>query len=136
MTRSENMARIKGKNTKPELLVRSAFWSSGLRYRLHDKRLPGTPDLAITSRRTAVFVNGCFWHCHEGCKNFRIPKTNTAWWSEKLERNRRRDAQTVANLKSAGWNVVVIWECETNNLDLLNEIAKSILLFREEHKNE
>lgn len=127
LTRSENMARIKGKNTKPELLVRRAFWSSGLRYRLHDKRLPGTPDLVLSRRHTVVFVNGCFWHAHEGCARFRVPKTNTAWWLEKLDRNRERDAKVIVKLKEAGWKVIVIWECETDNFDFLNEIAKDIL---------
>lgn len=112
LTRSENMARIRGKDTQPEMKVRRALWAAGLRYRLHDKRLPGNPDLVFPGRRTVVFVHGCFWHCHEGCGNFRIPKTRTDWWTAKLARNKARDADVRAQLKAMGWDVVVIWECE------------------------
>lgn len=115
LTRSENMARIRGKDTQPEMKVRRACWAAGLRYRLHDKRLPGHPDLVFPGRRTVVFVHGCFWHCHEGCSNFRIPKTRTEWWAAKLARNKARDADVRAQLKAMGWDVVVIWECEADN---------------------
>jgi DNA mismatch endonuclease (patch repair protein) len=112
LTRSENMSRIKGKDTKPEMAVRRALWAAGLHYRLHDKRLPGRPDLVFRGRRTVVFVHGCFWHCHEGCKDFRIPKTRREWWTEKLGRNKARDSAVRAELESLGWRVIVIWECE------------------------
>jgi len=124
LTRSENMARIRSKDSQAEMKVRRAFWAAGLRYRLHDNRLPGHPDLVFSGRRTVVFVHGCFWHCHEGCSNFRIPKTRTEWWAAKLSRNKARDADVSVQLKAMGWDVVVIWECEVNDarqLDLLIE---------------
>lgn len=126
LTRSENMSRIRGKDTKPEITVRRALWATGLRYRLHDKRLPGSPDLVFPSQRTVVFVHGCFWHCHQGCSNFRIPKTRTEWWTAKLARNKARDAEVRAELEAAGWRVFVIWECEVTNQGLLNEFASGL----------
>lgn len=126
LTRSENMSRIRGKDTQPEMTVRRAFWAAGLRYRLHDKRLPGNPDLVFPSRRTVVFVHGCFWHCHEGCGKFRIPKTRTEWWAAKLARNKARDAEVRAKLQAAGWRVIVIWECEVAIARLLDEIADTL----------
>lgn len=128
LTRSENMSRIRGKDTQPELAVRRALWSAGLRYRLHDRRLPGKPDLVFTKQKTVVFVHGCFWHCHEGCGNFRLPKTRTEWWAEKLTRNKVRDEAARDMLMAAGWRVVVIWECEVsdqNRLNILIELLKS-----------
>ncbi|MFV0662366.1 very short patch repair endonuclease [Denitromonas sp.] len=119
LTRSENMSRIRGRDTKPELIVRRAFWASGLRYRLHDRRLPGHPDLVFAGPRTVVFVHGCFWHCHEGCSNFRIPKTRSEWWAAKLARNKVRDAEVRADLEAAGWQVIVIWECEVEDQERL-----------------
>lgn len=123
LTRSENMSRIRGKNTLPELIVRRAFWAAGLRYRLHDKRLPGNPDLVFAGRRTVVFVHGCFWHCHEGCRNFRIPKTRSEWWAAKLARNRTRDEVVQVELSAAGWCVLVIWECEVADQDRLADLV-------------
>lgn len=113
LTRSENMARIRAKDTEPEMRVRRALWAAGLRYRLHDRRLPGCPDLVFPGRRTVVQVQGCFWHAHEGCDNFRLPKTRSEWWAAKLERNKERDAEARAKLAAAGWRVLVVWECET-----------------------
>ncbi|MDW3681601.1 very short patch repair endonuclease [Cupriavidus sp. CV2] len=130
LTRSENMARIRGKDTKPELAVRRALWASGLRYRLHDKRLPGNPDLVFTGRRAVVFVHGCFWHCHEGCSSFRIPKTRTEWWTAKLARNKARDAKVYAELVAAGWRVIVIWECELADQDRLAAVAEELKSLR------
>ena len=126
LTRSENMSRIRGKDTRPEMMVRRAFWKAGLRYRLHDKRLPGSPDLVFPSQRTVVFVHGCFWHCHEGCENFRIPKTRTDWWIAKLERNKTRDAETRTKLEAAGWHVFVIWECEVAEEKFLSEYVQRL----------
>jgi len=128
LTRSENMSRIRGKDTLPELVVRRAFWAAGLRYRLHDRRLPGNPDLVFAGQRTVVFVHGCFWHCHEGCGNFRLPKTRTEWWAAKLARNKARDAEVCTKLRAAGWRVMVIWECEVADRRLLDELASKLKL--------
>lgn len=105
------MSQIKGKDTKPEMLVRSAAHRLGLRFRLHDKRLPGKPDMVLPKHRTVIFVHGCFWHRH-GCKLTSDPKSRQDYWAPKFERNVRRDAEHRAALEAAGWRVVVIWECE------------------------
>lgn len=112
--RSRLMSRIKGKDTKPEMLVRSAAHRLGLRFRLHDKRLPGRPDLVFAKHRTVIFVHGCFWHRH-GCKLASNPKSRHDYWLPKFERNTRRDAEHRAALEAAGWRVAVIWECEAKN---------------------
>ena len=105
------MSRIRGRDTKPEMLVRRFLWRKGYRYRLYDKRLPGRPDIIMRQRRTVIFVNGCFWHGHD-CDKCRIPKTNTEFWQQKIERNRRRDISNRLALKMMGFNVITIWECE------------------------
>lgn len=106
------MSHIRSKNTKPEQLVRQALWHQGFRYRLHVKDLPGKPDIVLPKYKTAIFINGCFWHGHEGCKDFVIPKSNTAFWLDKIGKNKARDARDEAALNVAGWKVVTIWECE------------------------
>ena len=111
-SRHLNMARIKSKNTKPEEIVRKYLFSRGLRYRRHDKRRAGTPDLLFPKYRTVVFVNGCFWHKHPGCRYFVLPKTNTDFWADKLEKNRLRDERNTGLLLAEGWRVIVVWECE------------------------
>jgi DNA mismatch endonuclease (patch repair protein) len=111
-TRSYNMSRIRSSNTKPEELVRKYLFSRGLRYRKNDKRYPGKPDMIFPKYRTAVFVNGCFWHKHIGCRWFVLPKSNTEFWETKLENNRQRDERNIARLRADGWNVIVVWECE------------------------
>lgn len=126
LTRSENMSRIRGKDTKPEMTVRRVLWAAGLRYRLHDKRLPGNPDLIFAARRTVIFVHGCFWHCHDECSNFRIPKTRTDWWTAKLMRNKARDVAVRNELEAVGWRVIVIWECQVENRSLLNELIRKL----------
>jgi DNA mismatch endonuclease, patch repair protein len=126
MSRSENMSRIRNKDTAPEMQVRRALWRAGLRYRLHDKKLPGTPDLVFVRIRTAIFVQGCFWHSHEGCKNFRIPKTRTEWWTAKLARNKERDAVVRSELQLLGWQSLVLWECEIDDKDALEKIARGL----------
>ncbi|MEX2336302.1 MAG: very short patch repair endonuclease [Fulvivirga sp.] len=110
--RSYNMSRIKGKDTKPEMLVRKFLFSNGFRYRLHDKKLPGKPDLVLPKYKTVIQVHGCFWHGHKGCKYFVVPKTRTKWWKEKIEGNIERDQIAEKKLKSEDWKVIVIWECE------------------------
>ncbi|MFT4954920.1 MAG: DNA mismatch endonuclease (patch repair protein) [Brevundimonas sp.] len=108
--RSRNMARIRGKDTKPELLLRRALHALGLRYRLHDRRLPGAPDLVFSRRRAVVFVHGCFWHAHS-CPRGVTPGSNVAFWTDKIEGNAARDQRTEAALRQAGWRVLVVWEC-------------------------
>jgi DNA mismatch endonuclease (patch repair protein) len=128
MTRSENMSHIHGKDTQPEMSVRHAFWKAGLRYRLHDKKLPGHPDIVFPSRKTVVFIHGCFWHCHEGCNNFRIPKTRSEWWTAKLMRNKIRDANVFASLNKLGWRIIIIWECDICKINFINNIINEIKL--------
>ena len=116
--RSWVMSRIRGKDTRPELFVRRLIHAEGFRYRLHRKSLPGSPDLVFPSRRKIIFVHGCFWHQH-GCKVSKLPKTRTAYWSEKFERNRIRDEENRAELELLEWRVLVVWECETKSHDKL-----------------
>lgn len=111
-TRSYNMSRIKGKDTKPEETVRKYLFSQGFRYRKNDKRLPGKPDIVLPKYRTVIFVNGCFWHKHEGCRYFVWPRNNPEFWKEKIEGTVERDRKKTAELIAAGWRVLVIWECE------------------------
>ncbi|WP_149524576.1 very short patch repair endonuclease [Sphingobacterium hotanense] len=111
-TRSYNMSRIKGTDTKPEMLLRKYLHAHGIRYRLHNKNLPGKPDLTLAKYHTVIFVNGCFWHGHKGCKYFVLPKTRTEWWRDKIEETIKRDIKAMKDLKESGWNSTVIWECE------------------------
>lgn len=111
-TRSYNMSRIKGKDTKPEEIVRKYLFSKGFRYRKNDKRLPGTPDIVLPKYKTVIFVNGCFWHGHKDCRYFVVPKTNTEFWLNKINTNIERDKRKHKELKELGWNVIVMWECE------------------------
>lgn len=111
-TRSYNMSQIKGKNTKPEGMVRKYLFAQGFRYRKNDKKLPGTPDIVLPKYKTVIFVNGCFWHGHEGCKYFVWPKSNPDFWKRKIETNISRDRKIIELLEKQGWNVIVIWECE------------------------
>lgn len=110
--RHKNMVSIRSKNTKPEVLVRKYLWRNGFRYRLNNPRLPGHPDIVLRKYRTCIFVNGCFWHGHKGCKYYVIPKTNTAFWVEKINRNRERDKEEQMKLAEMGWHVIVVWECQ------------------------
>jgi DNA mismatch endonuclease (patch repair protein) len=110
--RSFNMSRIKGKNTIPEEMVRKYLFSRGFRYRKNDKRLPGKPDIVLPKYRTVIFVNGCFWHGHEGCRYFVMPKTNSSFWKEKIDTNIKRDAIHEQELTESGWKVIIIWECQ------------------------
>jgi DNA mismatch endonuclease (patch repair protein) len=110
-TRSYNMSQIKGKNTKPEMLVRRFLHAHGFRYRLHDKKLPGKPDIVLPKYRTVIFVHGCFWHGHEGCRYYVIPKTRTEWWVAKIGGNKANDRKAAIALRKDAWRVIDLWEC-------------------------
>ncbi|MFC3050571.1 very short patch repair endonuclease [Kordiimonas pumila] len=110
--RSNNMSRIRGKNTKPEMVLRSLLHRSGYRFRLHDKSLPGKPDLVLKKFKSVVFVNGCFWHRHEGCKKAAAPKTRIDFWEKKFARTIERDKEQTTALIEFGWKVITVWECE------------------------
>lgn len=125
--RSEVMSGIKGRNTKPEKLVRSLLHKMGYRFRLHRKELPGKPDIVLPRFKTAIFVHGCFWHRHEGCKYAYTPKTRTDFWLKKLEENARRDVKTVSELTELGWQVITVWECEIRNSVLLSNQFDKLL---------
>lgn len=121
------MARVAGRDTRPEMAVRRAAHALGFRYRLHRRDLPGTPDLVFTRYRTVIFVHGCFWHRHSGCRKATTPKTRRGFWQAKFDENVERDRRTVAALESAGWAVVVIWECEAIDEQLLKLRLQSLL---------
>ena len=110
-TRSYNMSQIRSRDTKPELLVRKFLFANGLRFRLHDKKLPGKPDIILPKLQTAVFVHGCFWHGHTNCKYFVVPKTRTKWWLTKINSNKANDEKEVKALRKVGWKVITVWEC-------------------------
>ncbi len=111
-TRSFNMSRIKSKNTKPEMLVRKFLHANGFRYSLHQKKLPGKPDIVLKKYKTVIFMHGCFWHGHKNCKYFVVPKTRTGWWINKIGTNKTNDAKAVKALKKEKWKVIEIWECK------------------------
>lgn len=117
--RSALMARIGPKNTTPELATRKLLHRLGYRYRLHRKDLPGTPDICFPARRKAIFVHGCFWHRHEGCRRTTMPKVRTSFWEEKFRQNIERDYRKIVALRELGWNTLVVWECETKTLPIL-----------------
>ena len=106
------MSHNRAKNTGPELLLRRSLWHLGFRYRVNDRRLPGSPDIVLPKYRTVIFVHGCFWHGHKDCKNYTVPKTNTDFWTAKIARNRQRDQDTWRQLEAKGWSVIIVWECE------------------------
>lgn len=118
------MSRVGPKNTAPEMRVRRAAHAVGLRFRLHRKDLPGTPDLVFPKHRVALFVHGCFWHRHPGCRKASVPGTRREYWAEKFETNVARDARNRAALEAAGWHVAVIWECETRDAEVLKQIVR------------
>lgn len=128
-TRSYNMSCIKNKNTKPEDFVAKYLFSQGFRYRRNVKNLPGTPDIVLRKYNTVIFVNGCFWHMHEGCKYFVWPKDNAEFWRNKLLRNKERDVEKIEQLKKLGWTVLIVWECQIkhgNSESTLQELVKYI----------
>jgi DNA mismatch endonuclease (patch repair protein) len=126
MDRSANMRAIRSKDMQPELDVRRLVHRMGYRFRLHRKELPGKPDLVFGPRRKVIFVHGCFWHSH-GCKAAHIPKTNQGYWGPKLERNKVRDARHIEELEARGWQILVLWECETRDEERLKKRLKAFL---------
>ena len=112
------MSHIRSKATKPEILVRKWLWAHGYRYRLNVKSVPGKPDIVMRKYRTAIFVNGCFWHGHEGCKYFVMPKTNTDFWQNKIAHNRQRDQKNYDTLINAGWQIIILWQCKLTKSEL------------------
>jgi len=132
--RSYNMSMIHGRDTKPEEIVRKYLFSKGFRYRKNDARLPGKPDIVLPKYKTVIFVNGCFWHKHEGCKFFVWPKNNSEFWKEKISGTVERDKRNITNLENMGWKVLVIWECELKKSiksDTLSKLEQSISESRE-----
>lgn len=118
--RSIRMSRIRSVSTKPELLLRHAIWHRGFRYRVNAKNLPGKPDIVLPKYRTVIFVHGCFWHGHKGCKVYSVPKTNTDFWMAKVTRNQERDQEVWRKLEAKGWSVIIVWECQLKK-DKLDE---------------
>lgn len=125
-TRSRMMSGIKAKDTAPEMSVRRFLHSHGFRYRLHAKDLPGKPDIVLPKYRAVIFVHGCFWHQHPGCKDVVLPKSNTKFWKDKLEGNVKRDAVCIEELGRLGWRCLVIWECETGYKKILNRLVRRV----------
>lgn len=125
--RSELMARVRAKDSKPEMLVRRAAHTLGYRFRLHRRGLPGTPDLVFPRLRKVIFVHGCFWHRHRGCSRSTTPKTRTKYWSNKFAENKARDAAQLRELKKLGWGTIVIWECQTRDLEALLQRLQRLL---------
>lgn len=121
--RSFNMSQIRSKDTKPEMIVRRFLHGKGFRFRLHDKRLPGKPDLVFKKHKAVIFINGCFWHGHAECKYYVIPKSNTEWWLNKIKGNIETDHKAIEKLKATGWLVITIWECELKKDKLTNTLS-------------
>lgn len=125
--RSDIMSRIRSQNTKPEILVRKLLHRMGYRFRLRRKDLPGCPDIALPRHRKVVFVHGCFWHGHEGCRRSKRPTTNTEFWNRKIDGNLARDAKTQADLTALGWSVLVVWQCEIRDKGALQERLRAFM---------
>lgn len=125
--RSWNMGRIRGADTKPEVIVRSRLHRMGFRFRLHQKNLPGKPDVVLAKYHTVIFVNGCYWHRHEGCRFAYVPKSRTDFWMKKFAENVERDKRVQQELTEIGWRVITIWECETSDLDELDERLRAAI---------
>ena len=137
--RSRCMSAVKGKDTKPEMIVRKYLFSKGLRFRLHVRSLPGSPDIVLPKYKTVVFINGCFWHGHDGCKYYRLPQSNVDFWETKITNNKNRDVVNEIKLKELGWKVIRIWECEIKRVQdrdqslekLYNQIVKKYIRYDE-----
>lgn len=125
-TRSFNMSRIRATDTKPEMLVRRFLHANGFRYKLHDKTLPGKPDIVLPKYKTVIFIHGCFWHGHTGCRYFVVPKTRTEWWLNKIDRNRENDNKAIEHLQKEGWKIIIVWECDLKK-DKAEQMLKSLV---------
>ena len=126
-----NMSHIHSSGTKPELLLRHALWRFGFRYRINDKRLPGKPDIVFPKYRTVVFVHGCFWHSHEGCRACHIPSSNQDYWIAKITRNKERDQETWRQLEAKGWSVIIVWECELKKARFQDTVDRVVAEIRQ-----
>lgn len=124
--RSRCMSAIKSNDTKPEMLVRKYLHGMGLRYGLHNKKLPGSPDIVLRKYKTVIFINGCFWHGHDNCRYYRLPKSNIEFWQTKINRNRERDKRDIEALRKRGWRVIVIWECELRTKELRQQTLQKL----------
>ena len=122
--RSWNMSRIRAKNTEPEIIVRKFLHSNGYRYGLHNRKMPGKPDIVLRKYNTVIFVNGCYWHRHEGCSFATTPKSNKKFWLDKFSENTERDKKNIKLLEKEGWKVFIVWECEVNDEEILREMTK------------
>lgn len=122
--RHANMVAIHSTDTTPEINLRRKLWRRGFRYRVNDRRLPGSPDLVLPRYRTVVFVHGCFWHGHKDCKNYTVPKTNTEFWTAKVARNQARDQEVWRKLEAKGWNVIIVWECQLTKSVIENTVSR------------
>lgn len=127
--RSRCMSAIKSNDTKPEMLVRKYLHGMGLRYGLHNKKLPGSPDIVLRKYKTVIFINGCFWHGHDNCRYYRLPKSNIEFWQTKINRNRERDKRDIEALRKRGWRVIVIWECELRTKELRQQTLQKLFFF-------
>jgi DNA mismatch endonuclease, patch repair protein len=128
-TRSYNMSKIRAKDTKPEILVRRFLFSKGFRFRIHDKKLPGKPDIVLRKYQTVIFIHGCFWHGHDECAYYVVPKSNTDFWIQKIEGNKEKDIKNLEKLISIGWRVITIFECQLKpqtKLKTLNELLSQL----------
>ena len=136
--RSQIMSRISGKNTKPEIIVRSLLHRMGYRFRLHDKNMPGKPDIILPKHKKVIFVHGCFWHGHKDCPRSKRPSTNVEFWNKKIDGNIERDNKNIKSLENLGWKTLILWTCEIKNQDILKHKLKSFLdtknLNRAEHE--
>ncbi len=127
---STRMSHIRSANTKPEIVMRKSLWKRGYRYLVNNHRMPGTPDIVLPKYRTVIFIHGCFWHGHQGCKYYTVPKTNTEFWTAKVARNQQRDQEVWRQLEAKGWYVIVVWECELKKdrfEDTVNSVAAEII---------
>ena len=121
------MSKIRSNNTKPEISLRKALFAKGFRYKINDKKLQGKPDIVLSKYKTVIFVHGCFWHNHKGCKRAHLPKSNIEYWENKIRTNEERDLKNKESLKKLGWNVIVVWECELNTTEKVEQAVINLI---------